>query len=124
MWPLIKLLPQKTNFRFVALAPFLGALSLLACIASLYLTLVPFKPPCGGLNCGVDFTGGTVIGFATPGRPVNLQELREVVGSLGVGEVRPQGFADRNDEAQVKFQTPEGADPDATAARVENRLRQ
>jgi preprotein translocase SecF subunit len=124
MWPLIKLLPQKTNFRFVALAPVLGALSLLACIASLYLTVTPFKPPCGGLNCGVDFTGGTVIGFATPGRPIDLAQVRETVDALGVGEVKPQGFADRNDEAQVKFQTPEGADPDVTATRVSNRLRQ
>jgi preprotein translocase SecF subunit len=123
MWPLIKFLPQKTNFRFVAFAPFLGALSLIACIASLYLVFTPFKLPCAGLNCGVDFTGGTVIAFTTPGRAIDLQEVREAVGALGVGDVQMQGYADRS-SAEVKFETPEGADPEQVGARVENRLRE
>jgi preprotein translocase subunit SecF len=32
-----------------------------AAIASLAGRLIPFKAPCGGLNCGIDFKGGTVM---------------------------------------------------------------
>jgi len=61
MWPLIKLLPVKTNFRFVAFARYAAALSTILVIASLSAALLPLKPPCGGLNCGIDFRGGTVL---------------------------------------------------------------
>ncbi|MGD9981071.1 MAG: protein translocase subunit SecF [Hyphomonadaceae bacterium] len=116
MWPLIKLLPEKTNFRYVMLAPVLGALSIIACVASLYLTIWPLTPPCGGLNCGVDFKGGTVLEFID-NEPVDAGRLREVLGALDLGEVRPQLFEDTRNAA-VRYETPEGADPNATVARV------
>ncbi len=106
MWPLIKLLPEKTNFKYVAFAPFLGFLSLAACVASLYLTLVPFTPPCGGLNCGVDFKGGSLIEFSTAPREVDLGALREI-DVQGVGEVQVQGFTDPT-SAMVRYETPDG----------------
>ena len=34
-WPLIKLLPQKTNFRFVKYARAAGVLSVVLCLASI-----------------------------------------------------------------------------------------
>ena len=34
-WPLIKLLPQKTNFRFVKYAPAAGVISIILCVASI-----------------------------------------------------------------------------------------
>ena len=108
MWPLIKLLPEKTNFRYVAFAPFLGALSLIACIASLYLTLVPFTPPCGGLNCGVDFQGGSLIEFSTAPRQISLDDqetLRARLNRLGIGEVQVQGFQDAT-AAMARYETP------------------
>ena len=117
MWPLIKLLPEKTNFRYVALAPVLCTLSLLACLASLYLTLVPFKPPCGGLNCGVDFRGGTLIEVSTKPKMVDVGKLREVVGAQNVGDVQVQAFGDET-AAMVKFETPEGANASVVADRV------
>ncbi|MGD9965074.1 MAG: protein translocase subunit SecF [Hyphomonadaceae bacterium] len=116
MWPLIKLLPEKTNFRYVMLAPVLGVVSIIACIASLYLTIWPLTPPCGGLNCGVDFKGGTVLEFVD-NEPVDAGRLREVLGELDLGEVRPQLFEDARNAA-VRYETPEGADPNATVARV------
>lgn len=121
MWPLIKLLPEKTNFRYVAFAPFLGALSLIACIASLYLTLVPFTPPCGGLNCGVDFKGGSLIEFSTAPREISLDDqaaLRSHLNDLGIGEVQVQGFQDAT-AAMARYETPEGVDANATARRVQ-----
>ena len=105
MWPLIKLLPAKTNFKYVAFAPFLCTLSLLACIGSLYLTLVPLTPPCGGLNCGVDFKGGSMIEISTAPRNVDHAAL-ETLGDVGLGEVQVQGFQDPT-EAMVRYETPE-----------------
>ena len=122
MWPLIKLLPEKTNFRYVAFAPILGALSLIVCIASLYLTVMPLTPPCGGLNCGVDFKGGTLIEFSTAPRTVELGGIRERLNNLGIGEVQLQAFTDQT-SAMVKYETPEDADPNATAARVQETIR-
>jgi len=116
MWPLIKLLPEKTNFKYVLLAPFLCTISLIACIASLYLTLFPLTPPCGGLNCGVDFKGGTVIEFVDA-EPIDLGRVREALSDLNLGEVRPQLFDDPRN-ALVRYETPEGADPNQTVALV------
>ena len=57
-WPLIKVLPVRTHFKFVRLAKFFSPLSAIVVIGALYLSLVPFRPPCGGLTCGIDFKGG------------------------------------------------------------------
>ena len=108
MWPLIKLLPEKTNFKYVAFAPFLGALSVLACLASIYLTIIPLTPPCGGLNCGVDFKGGSMIEISTAPRPVDHDAL-STLGELGLGEVVVQGFTDPT-AAMVRYETPDGMD--------------
>ena len=121
MWPLIKLLPEKTNFTYVKFAPFLGAISVLACVASLYLTIFPLVPPCGGLNCGVDFKGGTVIEFSTAPNAVDLGAIREPLNDLGLGEVQLQGFTDPT-EAMVRYETPEGADPVQTSTLVQEAI--
>lgn len=117
MWPLIKLLPAKTNFVYASYAWVIGVISLLLCIGSLYLTLVPLVPPCGGLNCGVDFKGGTVLEFSSPA-PIDLAEVREAVSALPVGDVQPQQFDANN--ALVRYETPEGAD----AAQVSTQVRE
>ena len=106
MWPLIKFLPEKTNFKYVAFAPFLGAISLLACLASIYLTVMPLTPPCGGLNCGVDFKGGSMIEISTAPNDVDHEAL-ESLRDLGLGDVRVQGFTDPT-AAMVNYETPEG----------------
>ena len=49
MWPLIKLLPITTNFRFVAFSRIAAVISVIAVIGSLAMVLIPFQPPCGGL---------------------------------------------------------------------------
>ena len=69
-WPLIKVLPVRTHFRFVRLARPAAIISILAVIGSLALTLYPFTPPCGGLACGIDFKGGTVLEISTAPRAV------------------------------------------------------
>jgi SecD/SecF fusion protein len=121
IWPLIKLLPQKTNLRATSMAPYFGAVSLVACMAALLLTLTPFTPPCAGLNCGVDFRGGTVIEIATATAPIDLARLRSEIGDMRVGDVQVQAFADTR-SALIRFETPEGADATETAVRVETRV--
>lgn len=116
MWPLIKLLPEKTNLRFVAFAKIAGALSIIGVIGSLILAALPFEPPCGGLNCGIDFKGGTVLEFSTA-EPVDLGLVRETLANKGLGDVQVQEFGSPT-SAVVRFENPEGATPDATLAAV------
>jgi preprotein translocase SecF subunit len=116
-WPLIKFLPDKTNLKFVAVARLAAALSVLACIVSLFLTLYPLKPPCGGLNCGVDFRGGTVLEVTTAPRPTDLARLRSTLNGLGLGDVQVQAFGSPSD-ALVRYEPPAGADAAQTVTRV------
>lgn len=118
-WPLIKVLPVKTNFRFVAFAKLAGALSVLAAIASLALVLLPFKPPCGGLTCGIDFKGGTVLEFSTYPRPVDLAAVRAAVSDKGLGDVGVQAYGEGPKAGvMVRFQNPEGKNANAVKSDV------
>lgn len=122
MWPLIKIVPTKTNFRFVAFARIAAVISIVAVLVSLGFTLFPFKPPCGGLNCGIDFKGGTVLELSTAPNPMDLGKVRASVEELGLGDVQVQGITSSADSAMLRFQTPEGADANATVERVEVQL--
>ena len=42
LWPLIKVLPVRTHFKFVRLAKYFAPLSLIAVLGALYLALIPF----------------------------------------------------------------------------------
>lgn len=123
MWPLIKLLPEKTNFRFVAFAKFAAIISALAVIASLARALFPFEPPCGGLNCGIDFTGGTVIELSTAPKQVDLAAARAAMGRLDLGDPQVQGFGDGT-AAMVRYQPPAGSSADQVADQVRSALTQ
>ena len=122
-WPLIKVLPVRTHFRFVRLARYAATLSILAVIGSLGLSLFPFTPPCGGLECGIDFKGGTVMEISTAPKAVDLGKVRAAVTALHIGDVQVQPFGNTS-EAMVRFQTPEGADGNATVQKVQETLKQ
>lgn len=110
-WPFIKLLPVKTNLRFVRYSAIIGGLSALACAASLFFTIWPAKPPCGGLNCGVDFRGGSVIELSTVNRqPADLGKIRQTLSGLGLGDIQVQAFGSASD-VLVRFETGEGRNP-------------
>src|SRR3954471_11577274 len=91
-WPLIKVLPVRTHFRFVRLAKLAAALSVLAVAGSLALTLLPFKPPCGGVECGIDFKGGSVVEISTAPRAVDLGKARAALSGIGLGDPQVQAF--------------------------------
>jgi len=122
-WPLIKVLPVRTHFRFVRLAKYFSTLSVLAVIASLFLTLYPFKPPCGGLACGIDFQGGTVLEISTAPKPVDLGAAREALTGMGIGDVQVVAFGQPS-SAMVRFQVANGTDASTTVTHVEQKLTQ
>lgn len=104
-WPLIKILPIKTNLNFVAFARIAAIISVVAVVASLFLTIYPGKPPCGGLNCGVDFKGGTAFEMMTPGKVIDQGALRESLTDQGLRGVQVQGVGDGT-AAMMAFETP------------------
>ncbi len=121
MWPLIKIIPIKTNFRFVHFARLAAVFSAVLVIASLAATLFPLTPPCGGLNCGIDFRGGTVLEISTAPKAVDLGAVRGSLERMNLGDVQVQAFGAPS-EAMVRFQTPAGASPSDTVDRVKGAL--
>src|SRR5690349_14191434 len=91
-WPLVKVLPIRTHFRFVRLAKYAAVLSIIAVIGSLALALLPFEPPCGGMACGIDFKGGTVLEISTAPKAVDLGKVRGALAAMDLGDVQVQGF--------------------------------
>jgi preprotein translocase subunit SecF len=122
-WPLVKVLPVRTNFRFVRLAKVFAPLSLLAVLASLAITVYPFTPPCYGMACGIDFKGGTVLEISTAPNPVDLGRLRASLAGLEVGDVQVQGFGSPS-TAVIKFQTAHGGNASQSADAVRARVAQ
>jgi preprotein translocase subunit SecF len=124
-WPLIKLLPQKTNFHFVKYAKFFGVLSVVLCVAAIVGCFYP------GLNMGIDFRGGASMEVSKPaGQVLQLDDLRGAAAELGLGDVQVQGIARRDTNqadgstAVVRFQIPEGANQSAVVQRVETAITQ
>ena len=119
-WPLIKLLPTKTNFRFVAVARYAAVLSVILVIASL---IGVFKP---GLELGIDFRGGASMEIAKPaGQTIAVERVRETVNDLELGEIEIQGIARRDTNVQdgstavLRFQIPEGSNQTQVVQQVE-----
>jgi preprotein translocase SecF subunit len=139
-WPLIKLLPKKTNFHFVRFAIFAAVLSVIATVGSLVSMFtggfrdnpfVIYQNAEGGpvqkigavlsrgFELGIDFKGGSSIEITAP-RPIDIGVLREGLLSLHLGDIQVQSFGDQH-HALVRFQTP-GENPamvvDAVKARI------
>jgi preprotein translocase SecF subunit len=124
-WPLIKVLPQKTNLHFVKYARAFGVLSAVLCIASIVGCFWP------GLNMGIDFRGGASMEVSKPaGQVIQLDEVRGAVSELGLGDVQVQGIARRDNNANdgssaiLRFQVPEGRDQTQVVQQVETAVSQ
>ncbi|MDP3401105.1 MAG: protein translocase subunit SecF [Brevundimonas sp.] len=122
-WPLIKLLPTKTNFKFVKYSRLFGVLSAALCIASIIGCFTP------GLNMGIDFSGGASIEISKPaGQTIDQQEIGAAVSALGLQDVGVQGIARLDTNAidgstvLLRFQLPEGADQTEIVRQVEETI--
>jgi preprotein translocase SecF subunit len=122
-WPLVKILPTKTHFGFVRLGKYFAALSIILMLGSLAVTLVPFKPPCFGMACGIDFKGGTVLEITTAPQPVDIGRVRAAMHGMDLGDVQVQGFGGPS-SAVVKFQTPDAANASQTVDEVKAKIAQ
>ena len=89
MWTL-KLVPAETKIDFIRLhiASFIVSASLVIASLGLFITQ--------GLNFGIDFKGGTLIEIGTNG-PADIADLRDIIGSLDLGEVQIQEFGSPED---------------------------
>jgi preprotein translocase SecF subunit len=110
-WPLIRLLPKKTNFTYVKFAGFAAVVSLLAVGASFVSVFTAgfranpieiYQQAEGsplarvgaimerGFNLGIDFRGGTSILVEAPG-PIDQEALRALGRTAQDGDVEVQG---------------------------------
>jgi preprotein translocase subunit SecF len=107
---LIKLVPDNTNIRFVAVRKVAFAITLVLSLLSVGLVAAR------GLNFGVDFMGGVAIEerFASPPQ---IDKVRGVIERLGVGEPAIQQFGDPT-LVSIRLPAPDG-DAGATDRLVE-----
>ena len=124
-WPLIKVLPQKTNLHFVKYARYAAVLSIMLCAASIVSCFYP------GLNMGIDFRGGASMEVAKPaGQTIDLDRMRGAIGGLNLGDIGVQGIARRDTNVQdgstavLRFQVPEGRDQTQVVNQVESTISQ
>jgi len=113
-WPLVKLIPKKTHFRFVRFAFFASFASVALVLASFGSMVTagyraspvalynqgqgtPWQRLGGvlaqGFNLGIDFTGGTLLEISSP-QPIDTRALHAHLAGLNIGEVQVQGFTD------------------------------
>jgi preprotein translocase subunit SecF len=105
---LLKLVPDNTNIDFMKVRNIALMLSILVTLASLALVAVK------GLNLGVDFVGGQMI-RTTFTQPVDVEQLRERVGTLNLGEASIQE-AGGPKTYQIRLPRPPGGEAAANAA--------
>lgn len=114
-WPLIRLLPKQTNFKYVRLAWLFGILSIAACtlsVVSMFTGGLRQNPieiyqqaegsPLArvgavmshGFNLGIDFRGGIAILVESP-TPIDAAELRALGDRVQDGSSEVQGTSCR-----------------------------
>lgn len=139
-WPLIKLVPEKTNFKFVRFAFFAAFLSVIAVGGSFVAMFTGgfrdnpvaiYNATEGdplvklgaimsrGFNLGIDFRGGTLLELTAP-QPIDIGAVREAITDMNLGDVQAQTFSDVT-HAMIRFQTP-GANPNAIVEQVKTRV--
>ena len=105
---LLKLVPDNTNLDFLRWRTLAITISGLLMAAS--IALIATK----GLNFGVDFAGGQLM-RVTFQQPPSLDDLRDRVGALGLGDPNIQEFGSPR-EITIRLPLPEGGEEGANAA--------
>ena len=105
---LLKMVPDHTNIDFMRWRNFALILSLIVTIISIAFTFYR------GLNLGVDFVGGQLVRVTFP-QAVNVEQLREKVDGLHLGEAAIQEFGSPR-TVQIRLPKPPGGDAAANVA--------
>ncbi|HZU51394.1 MAG TPA: protein translocase subunit SecF [Sphingomicrobium sp.] len=111
---LLKLVPDHTNIDFMHWRNFALVLSLVVTIASVTFTIYR------GLNLGIDFVGGEVV-RAEFTQPVHIDDLRNRVARLGVGEAGITTLGKDNRSYQIRLPKPPG--PESASNAMVSKLR-
>ncbi|TAJ25008.1 MAG: hypothetical protein EPO67_22035, partial [Reyranella sp.] len=101
MWKPVRLFAFKRKFDFLGQRKAALILSTLINVISLVGVFTI------GLNFGIDFKGGIAIQAKAKDGKAELDQLRQTVGALGVGEVSLQEFGDPS-TALIRVQRQEG----------------
>jgi preprotein translocase subunit SecF len=110
---LLKLVPENTNFRFLRWRNVAVAISVLMILASIALVATR------GLNFGVDFVGGQMVRVSFQ-QPPQLDDLRNRVNALGLGESTIQEFGSPT-EVAIRMPLPPGGEEAANLAAAQVR---
>ena len=110
---LLKLVPDHTNVDFMKWRNVALIISIIVTLASISYTFYR------GLNLGIDFVGGQVVRVEFA-QPVHVDQLREKIDQLGVGEATPQALGNERNY-QIRLPKPTGAD--ANSNMVVSKLR-
>jgi len=115
--PLIKLVPEDTNIRFLRWRVPFYIVSLLLMAASWGMVVTK------GLNYGVDFAGGQEVRATfTQSQEAPIAELRERIGALGYGDPVIQRFGEAN-QVSVRVRLPQDVeDKPGAATEIGNRV--
>ncbi|WP_308514753.1 protein translocase subunit SecF [Sphingomonas flavescens] len=111
---LLKMVPDHTNLDFMRWRNFALILSLIVTVISIGYTAYR------GLNLGVDFVGGQLVRVTFP-QPVDVEQLRERVDGLQLGEAAIQEFGSPR---TVQIRLPKAAGGDAAANVAATRVKQ
>ncbi len=106
--PLLKLVPDNTNIDFLRWR-FVGmAVSVFLIVASIALVATR------GFNLGIDFVGGQMV-RASFSQPVEIDDLRARIDSLGLGEATIQQVGSPRD-VSIRMPLPPGGEDAANGA--------
>ncbi|MDX5592827.1 protein translocase subunit SecF [Pseudovibrio sp. SPO723] len=102
---LLRLVPDKTNLRFMSWRRISYPFTAFVAIASIALFLTV------GLNYGIDFKGGSLIEIKTTDGPANIGEIRGKLGDLNLGDIQVQEFGSP-EEVLIRIEHQGDADAD------------
>mgnify|MGYP006432166575 FL=1 len=96
----LRLVPEKTNVKFMAMRKMAFVFSLVLILGSIGLYFGK------GLNYGIDFEGGILMEVGSS-QPVDMAKMRRATSGLGLGEVALQEFG-RNTEVLIRVERQPG----------------
>lgn len=108
-----KLVPDNTNIPFLKYRNIAMALSVLLIVGSIVLCVVK------GFNLGIDFVGGQTVRVSFA-QPVAIDQLRERMATLGIGEPTIQQYGG---PTEVGIRTPLPAGDETAAERAATQIR-